>query len=140
MDRWKKGKQEPPVQDVTSSLRTAWTNAGTDRFHARMGPIFRSRVRYFSLGYLQGCFRSQAKQSGLCLGHPVRALGIVPGIGTLYSRFHVPESPRYAEKVLRDAELTEIGEAYALGITPTDSEPSDTSVERPFQSWTSPCK
>ena len=106
----------------------------------RTKPIFRSSLRYYSLGYRQGCYLSRSNQSGLCLGHPVFALKIVPAIGTLHSRFHLPESPRYAEEVLKDAELTEIGKAYTLGITPTGSAPSDTSVGRPFKSWTSPWK
>ncbi|CAF3345138.1 unnamed protein product [Rotaria sp. Silwood2] len=44
------------------------------------------------------------------------ALGVVPAACTLYSRFHLPESPRYAERVLKDPELAEIGKAYALGV------------------------
>ncbi|CAF3389617.1 unnamed protein product [Rotaria sp. Silwood2] len=44
------------------------------------------------------------------------ALGVVPAACTLYSRFHLPESPRYAEQVLKDTELTEISKAYALGV------------------------
>ncbi|CAF3770998.1 unnamed protein product [Rotaria sp. Silwood1] len=44
------------------------------------------------------------------------ALGIVPAVCTLYSRFHLPETPRYAERVLKDSELTEISKAYALGV------------------------
>ncbi|CAF1014206.1 unnamed protein product [Adineta ricciae] len=43
------------------------------------------------------------------------ALGILPAICTIYSRFHLPESARYAEKVLQDTELAEKGKAYALG-------------------------
>ena len=49
------------------------------------------------------------------------ALGIVPAVATLYSRFNLPESSRYAERVLKDAELAEIGKAYALGVTPNVS-------------------
>ena len=46
------------------------------------------------------------------------ALGILPAICTIYSRFNLPESARYAEKVLKDAELAEIGKAYARGDQP----------------------
>ncbi|CAF3331504.1 unnamed protein product [Rotaria socialis] len=49
------------------------------------------------------------------------ALGILPAVCTLYSRFHLPESPRYAERVLKDQELTEISKAYALGVNPKSS-------------------
>ncbi|CAM4796488.1 unnamed protein product [Rotaria magnacalcarata] len=49
------------------------------------------------------------------------ALGILPAACTLYSRFHLPESPRYAERVLKDQELTEISKAYALGVNPESS-------------------
>ncbi|CAF1215693.1 unnamed protein product [Adineta steineri] len=44
------------------------------------------------------------------------ALGIVPAVCTIYSRFHLPESPRFAEKVLKDAKLTALSQAYALGV------------------------
>jgi MFS family permease len=43
------------------------------------------------------------------------ALGIIPAVCTIYSRFHLPESARYAEQVLKDAELAAKGKAYALG-------------------------
>ena len=46
------------------------------------------------------------------------ALGIVPAVCTLYSRFHLPESPRYAKQVLKDPELAAIGNAFALGVNP----------------------
>ncbi len=57
------------------------------------------------------------------------ALGIVPAVCTLYSRFHLPESPRYAERVLKDVELAAIGKAYALGENPQVS--SDVAYEKP---------
>lgn len=43
------------------------------------------------------------------------ALGIVPAVCTIYSRFTLPESVRYAEKVLKDVQLAQIGQAYAQG-------------------------
>ncbi|CAF1207793.1 unnamed protein product [Rotaria sordida] len=49
------------------------------------------------------------------------ALGVVPAVCTLYARFHLPESPRYAERVLKDSEMTEISKAYALGVRPQSS-------------------
>jgi PHS family inorganic phosphate transporter-like MFS transporter len=49
------------------------------------------------------------------------ALGIIPAVCTIYQRFHLPESIRYAEHVLNDAELAERGRAYALGKVREDS-------------------
>lgn len=46
------------------------------------------------------------------------ALGIVPAVCSLYSRFNLPESARYAERVLKDRKLMDIGNAYALGVNP----------------------
>ena len=43
------------------------------------------------------------------------ALGILPAVCTIYSRFNLPESARYAEQVLKDSALAEKGKAYALG-------------------------
>jgi PHS family inorganic phosphate transporter-like MFS transporter len=53
------------------------------------------------------------------------ALGLIPALCTIYSRFTLPESARYAEQVLKDAKLAEKGKAYALGID--ESNPSPTA-------------
>jgi phosphate:H+ symporter len=67
------------------------------------------------------------------------ALGIIPALCTIYSRFHLPESARYAKNVLKNEELAAIGKAYALGKDLTDSNTSsptgsnahlDTSVSK----------
>ena len=58
------------------------------------------------------------------------ALGILPAICTIYSRFTLPESARYAEQVLKDAELAEIGKAYALGKK-NNTDPNTTSPAEP---------
>ena len=41
------------------------------------------------------------------------AMGLILAVCTIYSRFNLPESPRYAEHVLKDPKLTAIGKAYA---------------------------
>ena len=58
------------------------------------------------------------------------ALGTVPAVCTIYSRFKLPESARYAEQVLKDTNLAQIGKAYALG--------QDTSIDstQPIQATT----
>jgi PHS family inorganic phosphate transporter-like MFS transporter len=59
------------------------------------------------------------------------AIGIIPALCTIYSRFNLPESARYAERVLKDAELAKKGKAYALGIDLTKQNtgpPSDSPV------------
>jgi PHS family inorganic phosphate transporter-like MFS transporter len=43
------------------------------------------------------------------------AVGIVPAICTIYFRFNLPESARYAEQVLKDQTLAEKSKAYSLG-------------------------
>ncbi|CAF0766618.1 unnamed protein product [Adineta steineri] len=50
------------------------------------------------------------------------ALGILPALCTIYSRFHLPESARYAEQVLKDTELANKGKAYASGKKIVDAE------------------
>ncbi len=52
------------------------------------------------------------------------ALGLIPALCTIYSRFTLPESARYAEQVLKDAKLAEKGKAYALGIAEPNSNPN----------------
>jgi PHS family inorganic phosphate transporter-like MFS transporter len=52
------------------------------------------------------------------------ALGILPAVCTIYSRFTLPESARYAEQVLKDAKLAEEGKAYALGKNSSNSTPN----------------
>jgi PHS family inorganic phosphate transporter-like MFS transporter len=47
-------------------------------------------------------------------------IGILPAFGTIYNRFNLPESARYAEQVLKDAELAKKGKAYALGKDAND--------------------
>jgi PHS family inorganic phosphate transporter-like MFS transporter len=49
------------------------------------------------------------------------AVGIIPALCTVYKRFTLPESARYAEQVLKDDELAEKGKAYALGKDAKDS-------------------
>jgi PHS family inorganic phosphate transporter-like MFS transporter len=58
------------------------------------------------------------------------ALGMVPAVCTVYSRFSLPESAQYAKHVLKNAELVEKGKAYALGKDFVDSNPS--SISRPI--------
>ena len=48
------------------------------------------------------------------------ALGILPAICIVYSQFHLPESVRYAEQVLKDAHLAAKDRAYALGNDSVD--------------------
>lgn len=61
-------------------------------------------------------------------------LGIVPAICTVYSRFHLPESARYAEHVLQNPELAQKGRAYALGqdnvVSNTSSSSSSPAINQ----------
>ena len=63
------------------------------------------------------------------------ALGIVPAVCTIYSRFTLPESARYAEQVLKDTQLAQIGKAYAEGKDSSDGNtlPSSTEVTQQSQ-------
>ena len=61
------------------------------------------------------------------------ALGILPALCTIYSRFRLPESARYAEHVLKNAELVRKGNAYALGndyVGSDTSSPSDPLIQK----------
>jgi len=55
------------------------------------------------------------------------AFGIVPAVCTVYKRFTLPESARYAKQVLKDDELAKIGQYYALGIDAKDSNTNEES-------------
>ena len=59
-------------------------------------------------------------------------LGIVPAVCTVYSRFNLPESARYAEHVLKSAALAAKGKAYALGQAYTESttSPSNPTIRQ----------
>ena len=73
---------------------------------------------------LLGIFKHSIETDSINIDYVWRillALGIVPAICTIYSRFTLPESARYAEKVLKDAQLAQIGKAYALGENTPDT-------------------
>jgi PHS family inorganic phosphate transporter-like MFS transporter len=60
-------------------------------------------------------------------------IGVVPAVCTIYSRFHLPESARYAEQVLKDAKLVAKGKAYALGKDLPDLNTHEASNSIPHQ-------
>ena len=56
------------------------------------------------------------------------AVGIVPAVCTIYSRFILPESARYAEQVLKDSTSVEKRKAYTLGRDAADKDSVSSSV------------
>ena len=127
---------------MSATVSSEWSNAG------RRGQML--ALTFSMQGWGQFCgalfdiillaiFKGAVEANQINLDYVWRillALGIVPAVCTIYSRFNLPESARYAKQVLKNPELTEEANAYALGENPQLSPPialpgSVTPPERP---------
>ena len=107
---------------MSATVSSEWSNAG------RRGQML--ALTFSMQGWGQFCgalfdiillaiFKGAVEANQINLDYVWRillALGIVPAVCTIYSRFNLPESARFAKQVLKDSELTEVGNAYALGV------------------------